>query len=330
MIRMLVTLFFSLLVLLSSCELMIPDRNDHDIWLMTVALDYRDTDLNVLNGTVNDQDAMNAQIEMLCQEERRDLHSVMLTSRGGRVYRKSLEYDGKTGGIIEKQSDFLLATMKDRILDELVHIGKSINYDDIFIFFYAGHGADSLSKNLRHYNGALVVGNIVFPELGDWRTEPDNQSSMILLSELTNKLDQISAYKVVILDSCYSGALHSGSGSLSGTDEIVSCIKGLFYKGSSGNNRTYLLMASGDDEMSFEDDRYGLHHGLFSTQILSRLGYVFSQDGYEHTGLPSQGIVTVTGLYDRIEEDILTYQKPEMNRFFTDLVLFTLPSRSRF
>ena len=95
-------LAITILVVMSSCELMTEDpAADKRMYLMTVALDYEDTSMNALRGAVNDQDAMERQIEFLCTEEGCDYTIISFSARGGRYSRHEVVYSRRSGERIE-------------------------------------------------------------------------------------------------------------------------------------------------------------------------------------------------------------------------------------
>ena len=319
-------LAIAILVVMSSCELMTEDpAADKRMYLMTVALDYEDTSMNALRGAVNDQDAMERQIEFLCTEEGCDYTIISFSARGGRYSRNEVVYSRRIGERIEYHEDIPRTAMKDMIMAELTSLSADITCKDIFMFHYAGHGADSSGDDDRHLNGALVVGDIVFPEIGSWQKEEANQSSLITIAELKMRLAYIDAPRVVMLDSCYSGSLIGQSVGIDRVGDILSSIRSMMYRGSGGNGRYYLFSACRDDEVSYEDSDRGQRHGFFSAALLEALGYRFYDDGIEGPGLPDDPTITTSMLYERMrEKGLWEYQSPQMNPYHVDLVLFTL------
>lgn len=312
--------------MLASCELMsVNPAEGRRVYLMTVALDYVDTEMNPLRGTVNDQDAMERQIEFLCRQDGCDYTMISFSARGGTYSRREVSFSRRTGERISYYSTIPRTGMKERILDEIGRLSHQVTDKDIFIFHYAGHGADSTGDDDRHLNGALVVGDIVFPEIGSWQDEAANQSSIVTIAELKMALAFIDAPRMVMLDSCYSGSLMGQDVDTDRIGEILSSIRRMLYTGSGGNERWYLFSASRDDEVSYEDSRRGLRHGCFSAAMLEALGYRFHEDGMEGPGLPDDPTITASMLYERIGDDGLwEYQNPQMNPYYVDLVLFTL------
>ena len=320
-----------IILALTSCEISSKDpAAGKDIHLVSVALDYADTDMNSLKGTVNDQDALTRQLAFLSSAEGTAFHSTSFCARDGRWYvrRHSQTPEGMDSSDIEYISP---SAMKGCILNHLEKLVQTAGEEDIIIFYYAGHGAESLSDNDSTLNGALVVGDITFPSIGTWQDVGSNLSSLITVAELVGALSRISAPKLVILDSCYSGALMPEGQNVTKEGEILESVSALFREKDDGNNRFYLLSSSRDDEMSYEYDSMGMYHGFFSGSLLQSLGYRFYDDGVEGTGYPDRPAVTCSSLYEDIKSDGLwEYQNPQINPYHVDLVLFSLPTTSRF
>lgn len=318
------------LILLSSCELAGPVSPMKTVHLVSVALDYSDTSLNSLEGTVNDQNAIVRQLEYLARKEGCRFDSVNYTQWGSAWTRSTFVWDERIDERVTGTKPIGRHQMKSLVLEELEAISQSAGPDDIMIFYYAGHGADS-SEQDSPLNGALVVGDIHFPSIGSWQDEGSNLSSLITIFELRVALSGFDCPCLVILDSCYSGELVENMGSSERTADILQAIGDLFSGADDGNDGHYLMASSRSDELSFEDDRHGFGHGLFSVSLLEALGYCFWDDGIEGTGLPDSPKVTVSAIWEKLAESgIQTNQNPQLNSYFVDLVLFTLPDTSRF
>lgn len=313
------------IAMLTGCDLANPSHEDKDVYLLSVALDYEGTNLNRLEGAVNDQKAMVAQLGHLAQLEGSDFHAVAFTARDGVYMRTESIYTASLDESVSYSAFLPNASMKDRIRDEIALFGKRAKLGDIFIFQYAGHGADSSQEETKELNGGMVVGDIYFPELGDWKDEASNLGSILRIDELLSCVAAVGCERLIILDSCYSGALMPDEGNIFAQDDALGAFKALTLKGDDGNGDLYMLSASTSGELSWEDDQHGITHGLFSAALLEALGYNFYVEGIEGVGRPSDGLVTVSGLYQKLKDDFLwDYQSPQMNMWYTDLVLFTL------
>lgn len=316
----LLTFFF----LLTSCDLFYPDAAENrTVYLFSVALDYVGTSMNSLHGAVNDQSAMISQFEFLAEKTGTDLVSISFTARQRHYYRQDISI--RKGAEESVRTELSGHDMKESIFEALSELRFCLKENDIFIFYYAGHGANSSNKNNEHLNGALVVGNIYFPDIGYWQEEAGNMSSLIELSALKKAMSAFCCPKLVILDSCYSGSIYEEDDRLSGRDEILSAVLSLFTNPDVGSNGFYFMSASRSDELSYEDDSAGLAHGFFSAGLLTALGWQFHSPGIEGPGLPSDPVISVAGLYEALNgHELWSYQSPVLNRFYIDLVLFTL------
>lgn len=318
------TVFLLTLFLLTSCDLFYPDAaEERTVYLFSVALDYVGTSMNSLHGAVNDQSAMISQFEFLAEKSGTDLVSISFTARQRHYYRQ--DFSIRKGEKEERRTELSRHDMKERIFAALSELRSYLKENDIFIFYYAGHGANSSGKNNEYLNGALVVGNIYFPDIGYWQEEAGNMSSLVELPALKKAMSPFSCPKLVILDSCYSGSIYEEDDRLSGRNEILSAVLSLFASPDEGSHGFYFMSASRSDELSYEDDSAGLAHGFFSAGLLTALGWQFYSPGVEGPGLPSDPVISVAGLYEALEgHELWSYQSPVLYRFYIDLVLFTL------
>lgn len=187
--------------------------------------------------------------------------------------------------------------------------------DDLFVFHYSGHGTSS---------GSIVV----------------DDSSYLGLDELVSVISEVGGKKLVLLDSCYSGAAVSDtalsdgetfSGSkLVSSSVLVSAGRSfqLLFSGGDGTDLkdTWVFAASTDGQYSFDSWDTGEDgqedHGAFTYQVLKALGYDFTE------GIPGRSGETITlyGIYstvmDNMPSDLRTVSTPQVTLSPIDLVLF--------
>lgn len=224
------TLVLLILVLLTGCELFYPESQG-DIYLLSVALSYKGTDLRpYLEGTLPDQKSMREQLELL-------------TGKSGKLFREiAITQDN---GITTEISNLAITlegeNVKSLISEAIEKISKVINENDIFIFYYSGHGIDE---------GLLAF----------------TTKSSMTPDELLTDVNTLDARKLLILDCCYSGNyVNEGSSAASFTEA---------YKLISGSNSNYdknlwVMAAALPYQLSWEVGG----HGCFTEAFLSVTGY---------------------------------------------------------
>ena len=321
-------ILLSAALLLASCELASPaPGGDRSIHFISTALDYEGTSVNTLEGTLADQQAMRMQLMHLAASEGLDFWSTSITGQDGEYFVRREDWDAGRGVKNIDSRPIGRDSVKSTLLAEIAASSTSVAEDDLFIFYYAGHGADSTEEGKTSLNGALVLGDIDFPAFGDWREQPGNLRNLLGVGELKEAISAVKGRKLVILDSCYSGSIlpddsHSRSG------EVLEAIRGLFSQPDRGTGGFYFLCAAREDELSYEDGAQGRTHGKFSAALLEALGYVFMADGVEGVGLPSRPLVTFSSLCEAVKgAELEQWQHPVASQNLVDLVLFDLSGR---
>ncbi len=207
------------------------------------------------------------------------------------------------GYTVRRQTD--AAATRTQLLDDAAAIASSAKENDLFLFFFSGHGGQSGS-------GPESAG-------GDEKDE-----LIYLYSSTFNDNELIEAFaaipcrrKVVILDSCYSGgfigngletdgippALLEGGQSLSASLTEAIALYANFDGGSADIPpwEALVISASGEREYSFEspsesgDPTY--NHGVFTYFLLE------AERNADRNG---DGYVTVTEAYDYVRTKIRT------------------------
>lgn len=197
-----------------------------------------------MKGAKNDQIAVIAQLEAMAEASGITINTFNIT-----------DYEAVTS-----PSDMQItgSTIKEYITSAFSQIKAGCSSKDILLFYYAGHGLGSSSE----LNGKLVFSS------GYSTTGTDDYSMTV--DELADSLSSISCNKVIILDSCYSGAHVDNS-----FNSFSNALKSLFTKRETAN--TWIIAAASESEESREAVivRNGKSHGFFTYALLSYFGYDF-------------------------------------------------------
>ena len=226
------TFIFVLLLLFSfiSCELFYPTQPDVDIFGLFVGLDYNNSSTTNLNGTINDAKEMTAAFYTLADAYGTSFKGYLALQEG-----TSRNYDN------------LLYPSKTNLLERIEDIGELMNEDDLFIFYYAGHGVEE-SDQTSLYHGALVTA----PE------DISENNTYLTMSDLSSALSALPGVKVILLDSCFSGT-HVAPYPLDETIDSPRYDPSQFY-----------LTAAMEDQESWEGSEYN-GHGFFTYSFLNYL-----------------------------------------------------------
>jgi hypothetical protein len=152
---------------------------------------------------------------------------------------------------------------RDKILQAVTHFRKSLEENDSFLIYYAGHGTYDRGTDKGYW---LPV---------DADPDPLITSHDISADDLTTEVRGLAARHVIIIsDSCFSGDLSRDAGDLSPSDGSQAYIRRM----QRAPSRT--LMASGGDEPVSDSGSQG--HSVFAALLLqamqSRSGQAFTGD----------------------------------------------------
>ena len=317
----------ALSLLLISCELS-QKQDEGKIYLISASLDYRNTSVSPLLCPNEDQRAVIDQFAYLCELMERSFASYALVQDGNDVCEWTMTRP-LIGDAIDRRERFELASFKLRLRRLLDRVALVSDPEDLVIFYYAGHGVRGFDgeKEVRYLNGALVLGNIDFPEIGDWRTGDLNRRVLYPISELRSDMADIPGKKLLILDSCYSGEIVRDELE---EKELSRMLSELMRPRRIFMDNIWELTGSRFDEKSYEemyDDE--VYHGRFTTLLLETLGYRYGEDS-ERPGSPSDGLITVYSLYRKIRERMDDRsQTPDTSSSMVDLVIFRHPGSVR-
>lgn len=257
------TLFLSILVLIiaSSCSIM-PDRSNQKVSILSVGLDYKDNIYRDLEGTVND-----------AKEVGMALKSVYDT----KGVECNLTYMIQEGYTVPYSDD--MYPNKDNIIKRIKSQSQTLDADDLFIFFYAGHGQTGASGEMFLATG---YDSTSYSKLG--------------ITDILNALYSLKCRSIVILDSCYSGMLDPTNPTVPGNiagmtdpqngnylNDFSSSLKDIFGKPWYETSKITVLASASAREVAADGARVVLSdgtteiHGYFTAALLTNLGWCHSE-----------------------------------------------------
>ncbi len=252
--KKLLLLILPLLILLSSCELMIPNnKSDRNVYLVSLALEYYSN--NKLLGTLNDQKGINDEVEYLCHNNSYPLNYTLITQEANTIKVKNND--------VENDYDYIIGThttiIKDTLLNTLKSYASKMDDNDLLLFHYSGHG----------YNDGNLVYDIISKNVG-------LNLYFITIDEIYNAIKDSKGIKLLLIDSCYSGNFYDQLTSEKDNNSFNN-----IFENPSVNNNIFILSGARSDEKSYEwpnKDDYsdGITYpilGDMTRLFLRRLGY---------------------------------------------------------
>jgi len=159
---------------------------------------------------------------------------------------------------------------RQQILNTLDHVKNTVREDDLFVFYFGGHGAIASQQGVTGSMGYLL------PVDCRGKREGQDGISMNIVKELTEAMP--SRHNLFLIDACYSG--YSLGNSKSGADN--------------GNHFTVdspcvqIMTAGGKLDRAFEGDG----HALFTGYLLSSLNEIVRAGEGWISGRQLAGLVT--------------------------------------
>ncbi len=293
-------------LLLFSCDLSLDERKP-TIRIITVASDYIGIEAGDLECCINDQKAMKEQLEHLSLHSGYEFDGIHITYSNGEIY--SIRSTNDSSSEFQKRitspySDLSRKPMRETIEAAFDALSKGSNDEDITIFYYTGHGAHG-----NEYPW-LERGTLFFE---------NNSEDGIHVHELYEMLSQINGKKLLLIDSCYSGAFVYDDIHMPGT--LKDALNLLFVTPGFGNDDIWMLSASSEDEES----KTGHTYSLFTDSLLEALGYD-TENGA--VGFPESDDVYFSEIYDYVKANTDTIQHPQSERTIRDMRLFSIITRS--
>lgn len=248
---------------LCSCELQqnIPKGK---IYFVGVALDYKNTNVNSLYGTLNDGKELEKALLSNAKKCNRNFQSYPL-------YQQGFSHNKETLNLKSYPS-------VEHIFEAFDDISKKANDNDITIFYFSGHGAKE--------DGSILCGTTNYIT---GRTLLDlnklNDDYLIKPIELKQKLNKIDGKKLIIIDACYSGFFRDD---LINTVDITKgkatfsqCYDKFFKTPINEDKSIYSLCATEYNNYSHEPSYmiYPHTHGYFSKALLEGIGWCYGEKG---------------------------------------------------
>ena len=235
------------LLLLSSCELNITSDANGRVYIVTVGIDYANTAVNDLDGTVNDA--------LEIAECFRDVYEGRNT---GVVMRRMVQE-----GPDSDRTSYLYPST-DNILRMLQTIDPTP--DDLVVFFYSGHGDVHLSEE----TGAILSNFLAAApdmEEGDRSLYTELDTDVLF-----SALEALPCPAVAIIDACYSGGAADNYTSPSFTDSFRTIVEGMDLRG------TAVIAASLPDQLSYvssttTEEGEIERHSYLTLSVLEELGW---------------------------------------------------------
>lgn len=320
------TLLILLIIsIISSCSIDTAPEGRR-INLITVALDYQGQGVEPLSGTLNDRDAVEAQIRYLCELEGTELRSISFVQKADSWTR--LETVRKPGEApVSTRQALSESGFKESIVSELEALSSDTKESDLNIFYYAGHGVDATEEEAEYLplRGSLVLGKVDLKVKPEWRDDGNNLSRLMTTEELHELMAVLNGNSVIIMDSCYSGMVVSSDDAVAESGDIKTALKSFSVKGG-GGREVFELSASRKDELSYETrENTEVFHGRFSKALVEAMGYIFHEENGEYPGAPSEKVITLGWLWSECRSALSkTKQTPQSSRSIEDIVLFSL------
>lgn len=331
-------LFFISLIFIS-CELISPVPKG-TIYFISIALDYQNTNVNKLYGTINDGREIEKAFRKNSEKTNTNFKSYCFYQIG----------KDHSHNIINNP----LYPTKKHIYEKIKEISKKAKKNDTLIISYSGHGFDK--------DGSLLLATE--DEIRGETIKIDNkisESQFLSPNQLLRSLENLKCKKVLLIDSCFSGFFKTESSNTLDISKAKSNIQKAFEKYFSNsekrNDEIFILCATEKDNYSHEPSSYFYSHphGYFSKALLEGLGWSYGEkahlsnfeieelidtDGVQgklSKGLPpaSNGEKTLSldQLYSFIKRNqeipttkqtkIYSHQFPQINQGRKDLVLFS-------
>lgn len=248
---------------LISCELNIKSKKG-SINLVCVALDYRNTNVSVLYGTLNDAKEIEKAFRLNSIKANKKFTSYKFFQEGFANDKNTVEDENYPSVL--------------NILNTLDRISLNSNENDITIFYFSGHGLKE--------DGSILVGTTDYRE---GKTLLDlnkiNKDYLIKPIQIKEKLSKIKGNKLIIVDSCFSGFFYDDSSDTLDTVNKANLNENLFEKFFSQSNTIdqsmFVLCATEYNNYSHEPSNLlNSHtHGYFSAKLLEGMGWCYGDKG---------------------------------------------------
>lgn len=292
------------LLLLQSCELFYPEEPLGSIHAIHVALNYHGTDVNYLQGTLNDAEGIQSCLASLSDRRHRPYHAYSLLQKGGALLdstKPRFEY------AYDDDSTYDSLPTKSKVLSTIEALKPHLTEGDLTIFSYSGHGIEG---------GSLVLA----PPLSDPTIfiSKDLIKEEILLSvgELLSALSALPGKQLLILDSCYCGSFVKGSGSSVSLVEKSRFLDEAFatYFSSERYSPSLFVLAATTGDNTSKEPKNAIHvHGYFTQALLDGLGWDHASNTlFDCSPAMKKEVLTTDSLYAYILENQMIDSKQQL------------------
>lgn len=289
-----------LIIAVTSCDV-ITNHEGQKVVILSIGLDYTNSTVSNLSGTINDAKEIGIALKSLYDD---------------RGIECNLIYMLQEGSDADMNSD--LYPSANHIIDQISNL--KLDSDDLFIFYYAGHGETGSGGSMFLACGKEVI-------ITDSSTTVYKYTELSM-NTLQNMLMTLPCRSIVILDSCHSGMMDTLNefDPNSWFDSISSIFDNSWY-----NEGKISILASAaarntaDDKVEiWFDSEHSERHGDFTNLLLSNLGWnhsIYDQveyvnsdnstiivNGYS-TGI--KGCLTLANLYSSVLKGQLS-QSPKL------------------
>ena len=245
----LLIILVALISTLISCDVF----NIHEgqkVVILSIGLDYKNTTVSDLKGTINDAKEIGMALKSLYDDRGIECDLIYMLQEGS-----------------DSDLNSSLYPSAENVLNQIKKI--KLNPDDLFIFYYAGHGETGSSGSMF-----LACGKEVIASGSSTTTYSYTELSM---RNLQNQLLTLPCRSIVILDSCYSGMMDTLNERNPNTwmDSVSSVFDNSWYdegKISVLASAAARNMAEDKVEIWF-DNTNSERHGDFTYLLLSNLGW---------------------------------------------------------
>ncbi len=184
---------------------------------------------------------------------------------------------------VEKTELYDSQVTKEGIMKAFATISKTINEQDLFVFYYAGHGTVNEDEGQSEF---YLVPYDVTQMYGNSGGLKDKAVSAAILKELSLKIN--AQKQVFIIDACQSaGALQTVATRGAAEEKAMAQL--------ARSTGTFWLTAAGSEQFATEFEQLG--HGVFTYSILEGLSG-------ESKASSTDGVITIRGLSSYIEQRV--------------------------
>lgn len=238
-----------LIIAVTSCDV-IKIHEGQRVVILSIGLDYKNSSVSNLKGTINDAKEIGIALKSLYDDRGIECELIYMLQEGS---------DTDMNSSLYPSANHVINQIKNLKLDS----------DDLFIFYYAGHGETGPGGSMFLACGKEVV-------LSGSSTTVYNYTELAMKT-LQNHLMTLPCRSIVILDSCYSGMMDTlnGSDPNSWIDSLSSVFDNSWYdEGKISVLASAAARNPADDNVEiWFDAKNSEKHGDFTYLLLSNLGW---------------------------------------------------------